>query len=201
MLIKIRGGYIRWATAAADQFCEALNHPVRPIDTDLIFNGEPGHDGNRRFYQFNPVWMKKKREQGLADVRFHGLRHEAVSRFVEAGFSDQEVSPISGHKSMQMLKRYSHLRAEDLVASQSLRYRPEEPLAANQQRRQGFGDDEPFFLFICGKGSRRNASRILSLLATGKCWLHRTSARALMSLRQAVILDLQFPGRCRSKRS
>jgi hypothetical protein len=39
-----------------------------------------------------------------------------VSRFVEAGLSDQEVSTISGHKSMQMLKRYTHLRAEDLVS-------------------------------------------------------------------------------------
>jgi hypothetical protein len=29
--------------------------------------------------------------------------------------ADQEVSAISGHKSMQMLKRYTHLRAEDLV--------------------------------------------------------------------------------------
>ena len=49
------------------------------------------------------------------DFRFHDLRDEAVSRFVEAGFSDQEVSAISGHKSMQMLKRYTHLRTEDLV--------------------------------------------------------------------------------------
>jgi len=48
-----------------------------------------------------------QRKQDLADVRFHDLRHEAVSRFVEAGFSDQEVSAISGHKSMQMLKRYA----------------------------------------------------------------------------------------------
>lgn len=101
--------------AAVRFFRSALNHPVRPTDTDLIFYGEPGKDGKRRPYQFNPVWMKIKREQGLADVRFHDLRHEAVSRFVEAGFSDQEVSAISGHKSMQMLKRYTHLRAEDLV--------------------------------------------------------------------------------------
>jgi site-specific recombinase XerD len=43
------------------------------------------------------------------------LRHDAVSRFVEAGLRDQEVSAINGHKSMQMLKRYTHLRAEDLV--------------------------------------------------------------------------------------
>lgn len=32
-----------------------------------------------------------------------------------AGLSDQEVAAISGHKSMQMLKRYTHLRAEDWV--------------------------------------------------------------------------------------
>lgn len=101
---------------AAATFREALDHPIRPIDTDLIFFGEPGRDGKRRPYQFNSVWLNIKREQGLADVRFHDLRHEAVSRFVEAGFSDQEVSAISGHKSMQMLKRYTHLRAEDLVA-------------------------------------------------------------------------------------
>jgi integrase len=85
------------------------------IDTDLIFFGEPGRDGKRRPYQFNPVWLNIKRELKLVNVHFHDLRHEAVSRFVEAGFSDQEVSAISGHKSMQMLKRYTHLRAEDLV--------------------------------------------------------------------------------------
>jgi integrase len=39
-----------------------------------------------------------------------------VSRLVEAGLSDQKVAAISGHKSMQMVRRYTHLRAEDLVA-------------------------------------------------------------------------------------
>jgi integrase len=94
---------------------EAQSNPIRPIDTDLVFFGEPGRDGKRRPYQFNPMWMKLKRECGLADLHFHDLRHEAVSRLVEAGLSDQEVAAISGHKSMQMLKRYTHLRAEDLV--------------------------------------------------------------------------------------
>lgn len=100
---------------AVQQFGEALNNPIRPIDTDLIFFGEPGKDGRRRPYNFNKVWLDIKRTVGCADFRFHDLRHEAVSRFVEAGLSDQEVSAISGHKSMQMLKRYTHLRAEDLV--------------------------------------------------------------------------------------
>ena len=57
-----------------------------------------------------------KTKLGMPDLRFHDLRHEAVSRLVEGGLSDQEVSAISGHKSMQMLKRYTHLRAEDLVS-------------------------------------------------------------------------------------
>ena len=120
------------STTAAALFQEAIQHPVRPKDTDLIFFGEPGHDGKRRPYQFNPVWLNIKREQGLADVRFHDLRHEAVSRFVEAGFSDQEVSAISGHRSMQMLKRYTHLRAEDLVSR----------LDAVQIQRREFGRGE-----------------------------------------------------------
>ena len=44
------------------------------------------------------------------------VEHEAVSRLVEGGLSDQEVSAISGHRSMQMVRRYTHLRAEDLVS-------------------------------------------------------------------------------------
>jgi integrase len=101
---------------ATELFREALSHPIRPIDTDLIFFGEPGRDGRRRPYQFNKVWIDIKTGLGMKNLHFHDLRHEAVSRFVEAGLGDQEVAAISGHKSMQMLKRYTHLRAEDLVA-------------------------------------------------------------------------------------
>jgi len=101
---------------ATSTFREALGNPARPKGCDLVFFGEPGRDGRRRPYNFNKAWIDLKNELQIADLRFHDLRHEAVSRFVEAGFSDQEVSAISGHKSMQMLKRYTHLRAEDLVA-------------------------------------------------------------------------------------
>lgn len=97
-------------------FKQALNNPVRPIDTDLVFFGEPGREGKRGPYQFSKSWQLIKKRLGMADLHFHDLRHETVSRLVEAGFSDQEVASISGHKSMQMLKRYTHLRAEDLVA-------------------------------------------------------------------------------------
>jgi integrase len=100
---------------AAKLLQSAVNHPVRPAGTALIFFGEPSRKGVRAPYAFDRVWQEIKKKQGLKDFHFHDLRHEAVSRFVEAGLSDQEVSAISGHKSMQMLKRYTHLRAEDLV--------------------------------------------------------------------------------------
>jgi integrase len=51
----------------------------------------------------------------IKGFRFHDLRHEAVSRLVAAGLSDQEAASISGHKSMQMLRRYTRLMAVDLV--------------------------------------------------------------------------------------
>lgn len=101
--------------AATVVFQAALDNPIRPIDTELVFFGEPGRDGKRKPYVFQKLWAGLVRELGMADLHFHDLRHEAVSRLVEAGLSDQEVASISGHKSMQMLKRYTHLRAEDLV--------------------------------------------------------------------------------------
>lgn len=100
---------------ATDVMKAALNNPVRPIDTDLVFFGEPGKNGRRGPYVFTKTWNELKKRIGMQDLRFHDLRHEAVSRMIEAGLSDQEVSSISGHRSMQMLRRYTHLRGENLV--------------------------------------------------------------------------------------
>ena len=100
---------------AKEVFRAVLNNPVRSLETDLIFWGDSGRDGIRRPYEFRPAWNRTLRKAGIDGLRFHDLRHEAVSRLVEAGLCDQEVSAISGHNSMQMLKRYTHLRAEDLV--------------------------------------------------------------------------------------
>ncbi len=53
---------------------------------------------------------------GIDDPRFHDLRHEATSRLFELGiFDSMEVASITGHKILTMLKRYTHLKAEDLA--------------------------------------------------------------------------------------
>jgi len=48
-------------------------------------------------------------------VRFHDLRHEATSRLFEKGLNVMEAVAITGHKIFDMLKRYTHLRTEDLA--------------------------------------------------------------------------------------
>ena len=64
---------------------------------------------------FRLAWERLRKRADLCDLRFHDLRHEAISRFFEMGLSVPEVAVISGHKDARMLFRYTHLRAEDLV--------------------------------------------------------------------------------------
>ena len=52
---------------------------------------------------------------GIKNLRLHDLRHEATTRFFELGLNIMEVSTITGHKDLKMLKRYTHLKAEDLA--------------------------------------------------------------------------------------
>lgn len=53
---------------------------------------------------------------GIENLHFHDLRHEAVSRLFELDTLDMmEIAAISGHKSLSMLKRYTHLKVNRLV--------------------------------------------------------------------------------------
>lgn len=62
------------------------------------------------------TWRYMLRNLGIEDLHFHDLRHEAISRLFELGTLDMmEIAAISGHKSLAMLKRYTHLRANLLV--------------------------------------------------------------------------------------
>ncbi|AXA92184.1 site-specific integrase [Massilia sp. YMA4] len=51
----------------------------------------------------------------LDDVHFHDTRHEAASRLAEKLTNVLELSAVTGHRDLRMLKRYYHPRAEDLA--------------------------------------------------------------------------------------
>nr|WP_082490205.1 site-specific integrase [Methylobacterium sp. Leaf122] len=59
-------------------------------------------------------WERIRIRAGLGGLRFHDLRHEAISRFFELGLSIPEVALISGHRDTKMLMRYTHIRPESL---------------------------------------------------------------------------------------
>jgi integrase len=58
---------------------------------------------------------KPESNEFLRGLRFHDLRHEAVTRLFEKGLNPMEVGMVSGHKTLSMLQRYTHLRSADLV--------------------------------------------------------------------------------------
>lgn len=75
---------------------------------------------NGRLFNMTPhaisyAFIRACKRAGLTDLHFHDIRHEAITRLFERGFNVMEVSSISGHKTLQMLKRYTHLRAEELA--------------------------------------------------------------------------------------
>ena len=62
-------------------------------------------------------WKSMLKRLGIDDLHFHDTRHEATSRLFELSVFDvMEVAAITGHKSLSMLKRYTHLKAQKLVA-------------------------------------------------------------------------------------
>lgn len=55
------------------------------------------------------------RKAGVVGLRYHDLRHEATSRLFERGFQMIEVAAITGHKTLSMLRRYTHLSPHSLA--------------------------------------------------------------------------------------
>lgn len=53
-------------------------------------------------------------ELGLGDLHLHDIRHEAISRLFAAGYRIEQVALVSGHRDWAQLRRYTHVRAEDL---------------------------------------------------------------------------------------
>jgi len=78
---------------------------VRRIDTDLLF---PGRNPQKPVFIRAP-WLEAVKAAGIEDLKFHDLRHSAASYMLMSGASLGEIAELLGHKTLQMVKRYSHL--------------------------------------------------------------------------------------------
>jgi integrase len=52
---------------------------------------------------------------GIINLRFHDLRHTAISHLAEKLPNVIELAAVTGHQTIQMLKRYYHPKAEDMA--------------------------------------------------------------------------------------
>jgi len=78
------------------------------VDQPTVFLMSPG--------ALEQAWRRLLIRVNITGLRFHDLRHEGVNRLFERGLNVIKVSSISGQKELRMLKRYTHLSADDLVA-------------------------------------------------------------------------------------
>ena len=70
-----------------------------------VFHNRAGE----KFYKIDRAFKHALAVAGIADFRFHDLRHTAASHMVMSGVDVFTVQEILGHKSIQMTRRYSHL--------------------------------------------------------------------------------------------
>ena len=93
--------------------------PLSPRAIDTLFSMPRRIDGMVFGYTPDSLtqgFRKVCAKAGIRDLRLYNLRHEGTSRLVESGlFGMVEIAAITGHKTMVMLRRYSHPRAADMA--------------------------------------------------------------------------------------
>lgn len=85
-------------------------------DHDLVFPGTPRKPSislmvpvEQKPVDLKKPWTTAVKKAKLADFRFHDLRHSAASYLAMNGASTVEIAAVLGHKTLAMVKRYSHL--------------------------------------------------------------------------------------------
>jgi integrase len=69
-------------------------------------------DPTRPMKSWRTAWRKLTKAASIPGLRFHDLRHHAITELAESQASDQTIMSLAGHVSPRMLARYSHVRME-----------------------------------------------------------------------------------------
>lgn len=92
-------------------------------DAWAIVERQPQSDGGRVFPiaagTLSKYFTWTCRALSIPDLHLHDMRHEGASRLFEDGLQIEQVAMITGHKSWNMLKRYTQLKPEDVQAASS----------------------------------------------------------------------------------
>jgi integrase len=90
---------------------------VRRLDTQLLF---PSSRNPLKPIDLRKPWLTVLKNTGINDFHWHDLRHCTASYLAMNGASLAEIAEVLGHKTLSMVKRYSHLsdgHVSNVVAS------------------------------------------------------------------------------------
>ena len=79
---------------------------VRRLDTLLVF---PSPTCTSQPIELKKAWMNALKQAEVNNFRWHDLRHCTASYLAMGGASMVEIAAVLGHKTLDMVKRYSHL--------------------------------------------------------------------------------------------
>jgi len=98
---------------------DARTVPLSPIALEILRALPRRIDGSVFGMTSNAIsmaWKRAVKKAGIKGMTFHDLRHEAISRlFEDTDLDMMEIRAISGHRTLQMLARYTHLRTHRLA--------------------------------------------------------------------------------------
>ncbi|PYR36786.1 MAG: hypothetical protein DMF90_08945 [Acidobacteria bacterium] len=100
-----------------------------------------GNELGERITSVRKPWEAAREKAGLEDLQLRDLRHEAGSRFDEAGVSTNYVSKILGHASLSTTTRYLNIQLRGLHLAMG-KLEESQKLAAEQRRRKA-AEDQP----------------------------------------------------------
>jgi hypothetical protein len=61
---------------------------------------------------FRSAWKAMVREAGIGPLRFHDLRHTAITDLATDQNSDETIMSLAGHIDRRMMTHYSHIRRD-----------------------------------------------------------------------------------------
>lgn len=123
---------LKWADLDREKgiaWLDDVKHPRKKVgnrrafrvlsETWEIIDRQPRPEKEERVFPYNPKsiganFTRACRLRGLKNLHFHDLRHEATSRLFERGYDIPEVAQFTLHESWTTLKRYTHLRPEQV---------------------------------------------------------------------------------------